>query len=194
MSDREYSSEDTRAAHDGSTASLTTKIAAVTGILLAVGGLFDAVVAVATKGTTLTCNLTVSFPWCPVPHTDVPSLPNTDGLPTAAPDTPQTRVSAFVIGALNRNGAPAGGTSSARRDWKRATPDRWIEIYPPGNMEYFDVVGRFIVGDCPGTVMKNEDDKNHRAFVPDKGCPGMPFYISDDNKNWGIASAMTDVQ
>jgi hypothetical protein len=194
MTDRDYSSENTRVARDGLTGSLAGRIAAVSAILVAVGGFLDAVVAVTTKASTLTCNLTVSFPWCPIPHTDVVPIPDTDILPPAPPALPQARVSAFVIGALNRDGAPAGGMASARRDWKRATPDRWIEIYPPGNMEYFDVVGRFILADCPGTVAKNENDKKHRFFIPDKGCPGMPFYISDDNKNWGVASAMTDVQ
>jgi len=84
--------------------------------------------------------------------------------------------------------------ASARRDWKRVTPDRWVETYPGGIPSYFDVIGRSTLGDCPGTIVRNEADKKHRVFIPDKGCPGMPFYISDDNENWGIASSMTEVQ
>jgi hypothetical protein len=49
----------------GIAGSLATKIGAITAILLALAGFIDALVAITTKATTLTCNLTVAFAWCP---------------------------------------------------------------------------------------------------------------------------------
>ncbi len=117
----------------------------------------------------------------PVP----PDVPAGELDPAPAPPSDK-RVNAFVI-TFNQS------DKSAWREWKRATPDRWIETYPSGNEEVFDVVGHFALGDCPGTVVKSQNDKNHRVFIPDKGCPGMPFHFSNDNKNWLFASPMTDV-
>jgi hypothetical protein len=182
----------------GST-SLVTRILAVSAVLVAVGGLLDAIVAVTTKAATLTCNLTVFFPWCSPSNIDglrpkPLDPPDVEGLHPASAETPDARVNAFVITTYNRVEVPAGGMVSARREWKRVTPDRWIEFYPGGIPSYFEVIRRATLSDCPGTVLKNQTDKAHRVFIPDKGCAGMPFYISDDNKNWGIASAMTEVQ
>jgi hypothetical protein len=185
MNSRGSSAGHAHAESEGTVGKFVGRIAAISAILVAVGGLLDAVVAVTTKTMTLTCNLRISFPWCPA--SDVPELQR------AANESPQTRVNAFVIMAYSQTG-PAGGMPSARRDLKRATPDRWIETYPTGTSSYFDVIGRATLGDCSGTVARNQISKSHRVFIPDKGCPGMPFYISDDDKNWGIASAMTDVQ
>jgi hypothetical protein len=167
------------------TRGLTGKIVLFTGFLLTIAGLIDAIIAVTNKTESLAC-LLVSFPWCPTP-------PPVLG-PSAAPETPATRVNSFSIMVYNAAGSPAGGMQSAQRDWKRVTPDRWVENYPGGIPAYYDLVGRITLSDCPGTVVRNEVDQNHRVFIPDKGCAGMPFYISDDNKNWGIASAMTNVQ
>jgi hypothetical protein len=165
---------------------LRGKIVVMTAFLVAVAALIDAATAVATKTQSLICRLAISLPWC-----EAPSPGKTGPEP---PVIPATRVNAFTIMAFNSAGLPAGGMQSARRDWERVTPDRWVEKYPGGIPSYFDVVGRITLNGCPGTVVRNEADQSHWAFIPDKGCEGMPFYISDDNKNWGIASAMIDVQ
>lgn len=88
----------------------------------------------------------------------------------------------------------AGGAEPLRRNWKLVAPNRWAEIYPEGTTNYFVVVGRKTLNSCLGTVVKSRDAPSHQAFIPDKGCAGMPFYVNDDNKGWGVASAMTKVQ
>lgn len=149
---------------------LTKKIVVVTAFFVAAAALIDAVTAVATKTQSLVCNMITSLPWC-APSADPPG-------PPAGPEIAATKVTAFAIEAFAVGGRPAGGQKSARRDWKRVTPDRWVENYPGGTQSYFDLVGRFTIGGCPGTVVRNQDDKKHRVFIPDKGCPGMPFYGS----------------
>jgi hypothetical protein len=178
---------------------LIARIAAVSAILLVIGGFLDAVIAIVTKTETLTCSFGIHFPWCP----PSPAAHSSDrdgekheatGLGPAGLDSPATRVNSFAIQVFNTMGAPPANMDSGRRDWKRVTPDRWIEVYPNGTTVYLDVLGRGTLEDCPGTIVRGEVDRAHRAFIPDKGCPGMPFFISDSGQNWGIASPMREVQ
>jgi hypothetical protein len=79
--------------NQGARASLIGKIAGATAFLVALGGLLDAAIAIATKGKTLTCNLVVSFPWCPSPVEKV-SLPSGTSLTckyTSGPKAGQTQ-------------------------------------------------------------------------------------------------------
>jgi hypothetical protein len=88
---------------------LVGKIAAATAILLAVGSFLDATIAVTTKATTLTCNLTVSFPWCPTPPVISANLPPGMSLTckyTTGPKAGQTQNFSGVQGAIP---APVGG-------------------------------------------------------------------------------------
>ncbi len=108
--------------------------------------------------------------------------------PIAPPEAADTRVNRFTI--MVRIGA----SGPLRRDWKRVTPDRWVEAYPEGNSSYFSVVKRTLVDGCSGTVAEDQANPSHRVFIPDKGCKGMPFLINDANRGWGVAAVMTEVQ
>jgi len=103
-------------------------------------------------------------------------------LPRAGPATSESRLNSFVS-IIN---------GSQRDVWIRQPPNKWIDIGPTGNT-YYDEVGRYILNNCAGSVVKSTL-RNFWGFFPDKGCPGMPQYISSDLKNWGQVSQMTDVQ
>ena len=87
----------------------------------------------------------------------------------------------------------AGGQSILTRNWRRAQ-NKWVEIYPEGKKNYFDIVGASIVNGCKGVIAKSNDDIAHKVFIADRGCEGMPFYIKDRGKAWGFASEMYDVR
>jgi hypothetical protein len=107
----------------------------------------------------------------------------------AGPATPEAEVTHFAI----MPEFPAGTVS--KRDWRRLTPDRWVEIYSASGIQtFFEVKGRIILDGCAGTKVANQQQPSHLAFIPDKGCPGMPFKINDDNRGWGIVSPMTEYQ
>lgn len=166
------------------------RIAVITSIVVAAAALVDAASSFITKTRSATCSLIVSLPWCE--PTTTPSNAGTTSLENS--ETSAMIVNAFVVVAYNSAGAPAGGMQSARRDWRRLTPKQWVEMYPGGISTLFDVIKRDKVSGCSGTIAINQDDHAHRVFIPDKGCPGMPLYFSDDNVNWHIVSAMTEIQ
>jgi hypothetical protein len=85
-------------------------------------------------------------------------------------------------------------TELTRRDWKRVTQSEWTEMYPGANPHYFDEVGRMSLGNCPGTVAREHTTPAHQVFFPDKGCKEMWFYVNDNNRGWGIASSITNIQ
>jgi hypothetical protein len=107
--------------------------------------------------------------------------------PEGPPESPQGRVRAFII-------YPNVGGATAKRTWQRVVHDRWIEKYPNGAEAIFQVKRRTISAGCSGTVVANEDKPSFNVFIPDKGCPGMPFKIRNGNEGWGIAAEMRDVQ
>lgn len=105
---------------------------------------------------------------------------------TTAPEVPSTRISSFTI-------FPKTGVGSTnKRIWKRAVHDRWVETYVADNIEaVFRVKCRTTLSNgCPGTVLSNEHDPSFRAFIPDKGCPGMPFLIRSGSNGWSIVGPM----
>jgi hypothetical protein len=80
-------------ASTGQNNGLAGKIVALTAIILAIGGLIDGLVAVTTRVSTVTCNLTISVPWCPVlkgqltPAIPVPPIAGSKAdAPPAAPN------------------------------------------------------------------------------------------------------------
>jgi hypothetical protein len=103
-------------------------------------------------------------------------------LPRAPPATSESRLNSFVS-IIN---------GSQRDVWVRQEPNKWIDIGPTGNTYYVEV-GRYILNNCAGSVVKSTL-RDFWGFFPDKGCPGMPQYISSDLKNWGQVSQMTEVQ
>jgi hypothetical protein len=105
-------------------------------------------------------------------------------LSPAGPATSEHRVNSFVS-IIN---------GSQREVWTRQPPNIWIDTSPTGIEVYYVEVGRYILNNCAGTVVKGRQNPNFRGFFPDKGCPGMPQWISYDNKNWGLVSQMTEVQ
>ncbi len=106
----------------------------------------------------------------------------------AGPETPP-RLTHFVIKVTLQSGA------LVQREWNRLTPDEWVEKYSDtGTQTYYDVKGRLTLDGCPGTKVANKTAGGHLAFLPDKGCPGMPFRINDNNGGWGIAASLTDYE
>ena len=73
--------ENEQTASTGQKTGLAGKILAVTAVVVAIGSLLDGLVAVTTKATTLTCNLTVSLPWCSILNPEN-KLPPATPLPT----------------------------------------------------------------------------------------------------------------
>jgi len=71
---------------------LAGKIVGLTAIILAVGGLIDGLVAVTTRVSTITCNLTISLPWCPAPA--IPPVAPPNGPANTNPNGP---VSEFLL-------------------------------------------------------------------------------------------------
>ena len=73
-------------ASTGQNNGIAGKIAALTTVILAIGGLIDGVVIVATK-VSLTCNLPIYFPWCPASKTEdqpPPAIPAPPAIPPVA--------------------------------------------------------------------------------------------------------------
>ena len=97
------------------------------------------------------------------------------------------QVNAFTV-MVRLNGAP----ESVSRVWTHVAANRWTETYPDGSVFSYDVSGRSMLNDCPGTVLKDAVDQSVR-FVPDKGCPNMAFYMNTGT-TWGHVGAMTNVK
>lgn len=113
--------------------------------------------------------------------------------PETGPENPDTRVNSFTIKVV------VGGVVQGRA-WTRVTSDRWKESYldekgaDQGNTVTFNVVKRMILLDCSGTVVEEVGQPRKFAFIPDKGCEGMPFRISHSSDTWGLASHLEDVR
>ena len=113
--------------------------------------------------------------------------------PDADPEKPETRVNSFTIKIV------MGGVVQGRA-WTRVTSDRWKESYldengaDVGTTVTLNVVKRMILFDCSGTVVVEVGQPRKFAFIPDKGCEGMPFRISHSSDTWGVASHLEDVR
>jgi hypothetical protein len=105
---------------------------------------------------------------------------------SAGPEPADTRLTHFLIKVM-------WGGAVVQREWNRPTPDEWVEKYSDtGTETYYDVKGRITLDGCPGTKLANKTAPTHLIFIPDKGCPGMPFRINDDNAGWGIAASLAN--
>lgn len=124
--------------------------------------------------------------------TVTPSIAALD-YPDAGPAMPETRVDGFTIKVV------LGGVVQSRA-WARVTADRWKESYldengtATGVAVIHNLVKRMVLFDCSGTVVQEVDQSEKYAFIPDKGCEGMPFRISHSSDTWGVASHLEDVQ
>jgi hypothetical protein len=108
--------------------------------------------------------------------------------PDADPEKPETRVNAFTI-------TVSVGQQVFKRRWDRVTPDRWVETYlESGARITQNVIKRMILADCSGTVVEEAEIPRKYAFIPDKGCPGMPFRISHQSPVWGVASHLENIE
>jgi hypothetical protein len=108
--------------------------------------------------------------------------------PLAAPASIETQVTAFalVVTTLRDN-------KQHIVRWQKVAPDRWREVGDDEVQQFYKPTVRIEVNGCPGTVVQAFLDAKSWRFIPDKKCPGMPFSISYDGANFGIAANMTDV-
>jgi pimeloyl-ACP methyl ester carboxylesterase len=115
--------------------------------------------------------------------------PSNDCDVAAPPELPTTRVTKFEISPRTTAG------STSRREWTRVLHDRWLEKYVDDGIDVnFHVKCRTTLEGCPGTVVYRETDKSFRAFIPDKGCNGMPFMIRTGKDGWGLVGKLTPTE
>jgi hypothetical protein len=168
---------------------LTTKIAAITALLVAVGGLLDIAISLVEESEPLMCTLVSSLPWCDVQaHEQSPPPPP----PPPPPFSPPISFSVTVMVSTN----PSAPAQPSSRDWKFVPPNKWLELYIDGSGKQYvyDVVNRLTLGGCSGTEVREEGVPTQWIFITDKGCVGSPMYYSSDGQNWGNLGVMTNVQ
>ncbi|HEX4408365.1 MAG TPA: hypothetical protein VH206_06300 [Xanthobacteraceae bacterium] len=168
---------------------LTSKIAAITTLLVAIGGLLDISVSLITKTKPLMCEL--PFPWCVQKQTVVPSpqLPNPHLESTFTPPT------SFTV-TVELSSGPGTPQHPSSRNWKLVSPKKWIESYIDGTgTQYsYNVIGRLTLAGCSGTQLREEWQPPQYIFITDIGCVGSPIYASSDGQHWGNIGVMTDMQ
>jgi len=118
------------------------------------------------------------------PKPPVPSRPFSN-FPAAGPEAAAGQIREFVI-------RPVVAGKVRRSKWIKAAADRWIEIGDNNARYEFNVVTRIVLNHCPGTVVKSIVEKKY-SFIPDRGCPGMVFFLSYDGEAFGPVSEMTDI-
>lgn len=102
----------------------------------------------------------------------------------AGPVNPETQVTGFDI-------VVAVGALPKKAEIRRITADRYAEIDEAKNQTDMAVLGRIIYRGCPGPLLH---DGGKYIHFPDKQCPAMLFYISNNGRDFGSASRMIDVR
>lgn len=104
--------------------------------------------------------------------------------PSGGPVNTATQVNAFEI-------AVTVGMMPKKAEIRRMTANAYAEIDQSGNQTDMAVLGRIMYRGCPGTLLH---DGGKYAYFPDRQCTGMLYYISDNGRDFGVASAMTNVR
>ena len=190
---------------------LTAKIAGITALLVAFGGLLDIAISLFSKTEPAMCILFSSLPGCakpppiiPAPSSNLPSPPaptqpsSNPPLPPPlpVPSTPSfTPPAAFSV-IVQLSTGPGTPQRPSSRNWKLVSANKWVESYIDGSGKQFsyDAIGRFTLLGCPGTELREESQPPHYIFVTDIGCVGSPIYTSSDGQHWGNIGVMTDMQ
>ena len=78
------------------------------------------------------------------------------------------------------------------RVWTRSG-NEWEEKHPSGRIKRFQTIGRDVVEDRPGTVIRNLDETGFKVFVSDKGVETPQTYFHRDG-DWTLLGPMEDVE
>jgi hypothetical protein len=169
-------------ASTGQKTGLAGKILAITAVVVAIGSLLDGLVAVTTKVTTFTCNLTISLPWCPIANPEIkPTLPASQPpVAVAPPPSAPTPLPTSPPPPVQLSGFPPDSTWNHNGSVMRVTTqgNKIVVAYDQPRQ------GMINEGVRSGTVLfdgrRNGNKLSGTAYVFDRRCG--PISYSEDGE------------
>ena len=118
------------------------------------------------------------------PRASAPATMPVAAMRTSPATSPTDVTSFYFVYTFDRPG---------KRQWSKVTIDRWVEMYPDGEVTAFEETGRVQVDGCEGVVVKNTQKPEFEVFIPNKSCNLMWVRFRFAGGQWEYLGEMIDI-
>ncbi|MFZ6692682.1 hypothetical protein [Undibacterium sp. SXout20W] len=81
-----------------------------------------------------------------------------------------------------------------RREWRMINQNRWLEVYPDGSIQRFDVQEVAQLGGCNGMLVAKESERDFQIFIPFNGCEKMWLRFRRGSGEWLWLGEMKEIE